>query len=50
MDSMSNIVLNKCRIGDGKNKYYINKTTELNPFQQKVIDLLKAEGQCWMFK
>jgi transposase len=50
MDSMSNVVLNKCRIGDGKNKYYLNKTTELNPFQQKVIDLLKAEGEFWVFK
>jgi hypothetical protein len=45
--SLSTIVLNTCRIGEGSAAVRFTRETEPNAFQTRIFELLKAPNPCW---
>ena len=47
LQSLTTIVRNSCRIGEGKTAVRFTRDTEPNAFQARVFELLEAPGECW---
>jgi transposase len=50
LETLSTVVQNKCRIGEGETAVYFNKETELDESQKEIFRLLCAEAPHWAGK